>query len=281
MIAARLRTLEEFNIHRRQNALVYNKISELEANLAKTRKETFSVKGFSYPAQKEVEFLVDYMYSNNESINWRERVVCPITNLNNRLRAAVHFMDFELSATPRSKIYIAEQVTPLYNYLKEKYPNIIGSEYLGPDSQTRLINSKGLRHEDATKLSFKDSKLDFYLSFDCFEHIPDFKQAFSEAYRVLRKDGILFWSAPFACTDQENIIRATINAEGAIAHLMPPDYHGDPANASDGILCYQYFGWEIFEQLKEIGFKDAYAFTYWCDSLGYYGGDQFLFFAIK
>jgi len=37
----------------------------------------------------------------------------------------------------------------------------------------------------------------------------------------------------------------------------------------------------MFDQLRSIGFKDAYAITYWSDTLGYYNRDQFLFFAVK
>ena len=62
---------------------------------------------------------------------------------------------------------------------------------------------------------------------------------------------------------------------------MEPEYHGDPLNPKKSILCYTHFGWEMLDQLKKIGFKDAYAITYWSDSLGYYSGDQLLFCAIK
>jgi SAM-dependent methyltransferase len=189
-------------------------------------------------------------------------------------------MDFELSPDENSNIYIAEQVTPMYNYLKAKYKNLTGSEYLGPDVKPGSVDHRGLRHEDATNLSFSDNEFDFYLTFECFEHISDFGKAFSESYRILKKGGMLYWTVPFVADSHKNIIRATVT-NGNINHILPPEYHGDPVNAGGGILCYTHFGWEMFDQLKHAGFKDAYAITYWSNSLGYYDGGQFLFCAIK
>ena len=281
MISARIRSLNEFIEHRNSNAHIYSRIQALEDELCRRHKKEFTVKGFSYPAQSEVNFLVDYLYSDNVHVNWRERVVCPKTNLNNRLRAAVHFIDFELAPKPDSKFYIAEQLTPLYSYLKKKYVHLTGSEYLGPEYEPGSVNKKGIRHEDATRLSFKDEEIDYYLTFECFEHIPDFLKGFRESYRILKKGGMMFWTVPFASNSHENIIRATMAEDGAITHHLEPEYHGDPVNPNKGILCYTHFGWEMFDQLKQIGFTDAYAITYWSDSLGYYGGGQVLFCAVK
>ncbi len=281
MITARLKNLKEFTAHLQSHEHVYRKIQKIEEGLFSADKKEFTVKGYSYPAQAEVKFAVDYLYSDGVHINWRERVTCPITKLNNRLRASVHFIDFELDPGKDSRIYIAEQLTPLYSYLKQKYPNLVGSEFLGADAQPGNVNDNGIRHEDATRLSFKDEEMDYYLSFECFEHIPDFKKAFSEGYRILKKGGMMFWTVPFACLSHENIIRAIVSEDGVTTHHLEPEYHGDPVNPDKGILCYTHFGWEMFGQLNEIGFKDAYAITYWSDSLGYYSAGQFLFCAIK
>lgn len=281
MISARIRNIQEYTRHAESNAHVYRRIWEKEMELCRVNKKSFTVKGFSYPAQAEVNFLVDYLYSDNVHVNWRERVVCPKTQLNNRLRAAVHFIDFELAPKADSVIYIAEQLTPLYTYLGKQFSNLIGSEYLGPEYEPGSVNRKGIRHEDATKLSFGDGELDYYLTFECFEHIPDFMKGFTESYRVLKPGGMMFWTVPFAPNSYENIIRATMTPDGAITHHLEPEYHGDPVNPSKGILCYTHFGWEMFDQMRSIGFRDAYAIMYWSDSLGYYGGGQTLFCAIK
>ena len=282
MITARVRSLKEYQQHLLQNALVYNRIRQIENSLEEknSSKHPFTVRGYSYPIAMAVDFVVDHQYTDKGRINWRERVICPITSLNSRIRACIQFLDFELAIKVGSKVYIAEQLTPLYYYLHTRYPDITGSEFLGPDVQSGFVNENGIRHEDATRLSFKDNELDYYLSFECFEHIPDYLQAFRESFRVLKKGGMLYWTIPFSDETQENIVRATINADGSINHLLEPEYHGDPVKPEGGILCFTNFGWQLLDQLRDIGFSDAWVITYWSDALGYYG-KQFLFCAVK
>jgi SAM-dependent methyltransferase len=280
MITARIKNLEEFNDYRGKNQDIYDKISQIEDSLIPQGKQSFIVKGFSYPAKEIVNFLVDYQYSDGKRVNWRERVVCPITGLNNRLRACIHLIDFELGLRPYHNIYIAEQVTPLYTYLKKYFPKITGSEYLGDAMNPGSVDKKGLRHETATSLSFADGSLDAYLSFECIEHIPDYNKAFSEAARVLKSDGKFLWSVPFANINYDNIIRAFVGEDGKTYHVLEPEYHGNPVSG-EGILCFTHFGWQMLDQVKKEGFREAYALLYWSDLFGYLGGEQILFIAKK
>ena len=103
------------------------------------------VEGYSYPAGKTVSFICDFKCSGNgyPTINWRERVVCPITGLNNRMRAAIHFYDLFSNTHEASDVYIMEQTTLLYKYFKERQPNIIGSEFLGSAVPLGSVNKLG------------------------------------------------------------------------------------------------------------------------------------------
>ncbi len=281
MQVARIRTLEEFTDYRNRNAARLQHIHDKEMKLAAAnRQRVFHLRGFSYPANEMVNFLVDYNYSDGVHINWRERLVCPVTQLNNRLRASIQLIDFELGICPYHDIYLAEQVTPLYAYLKKKFTGLTGSEYLGPDQPPGAVNQQQIRHEDATGLSFSNESVDCYLSFECLEHIPDFKKAYAEAARILRPGGKFMWSVPFVNLQYENIIRAELSPGGEIHHLLEPEYHGDPVGEG-GILCYTHFGWQMLDEIRAAGFKDVYAFLYWSDVFGYMGGEQVLFVAHK
>jgi SAM-dependent methyltransferase len=281
MQVARIRNQSAYNEYKNKNAGLLKTIWQREKNISEAKKNTsFTIRGFSYPAEAMVDFQVDYLYSDGIEVNWRERVVCPVTGLNNRLRGCIHLIDFELGLRSYHDIYIAEQVTPLYIYLKNKFPQLIGSEYLGEDKAPGFVNEQQLRHETATDLSFKNESLDAYLSFECFEHIPDFKKAFAETARVLRPGGKFMWSVPFAELEYENIIRSYIDENGEVRHILEPEYHGDPVSEK-GILCFTHFGWEMLEQVKSQGFKDAYAFLYRSEIFGYLGGEQILFVAEK
>jgi SAM-dependent methyltransferase len=241
----------------------------------------FFVSGYSYTAEKCVDFLCDFKCSGSgyPHINWRERVVCPVTGLNNRMRAAIHVYDLFSNTDETSNVYIMEQTTFLYKYLKEKQQNLIGSEFLGSAVPLGSVNELGIRNEDATSLSFRNNSLDTILSFDVFEHIYDYKKAFTESARVLRKDGCMIFTVPFSLTASENIERAIMNSEGQVEHLMKPEYHGDPVSG-EGILCFRHYGWNMLKDLRDAGFRDAYAVIFNSTAFGYYT-NQVIFYAQK
>ena len=248
------------------------------------KESTFMVRGYCAVCQLPVDFMVDYLYSvevnGNKIPNWRERLICPQCNLNNRNRASINFIKDFIQADSQAKIYIAEQTTSLYKYLIKNYPNTIGSEYLGDSIQFGFSNNDGIRNEDFTNLTFEDNHFDYIFSFDVFEHIPDFEKAFSEAKRVLKPGGKLLVTVPFNRNSEKNITRAIIK-NGQIEHIYPPEFHGDPINNSNGCLCFYHFGWEILEQIKSSGFEDAYVYTFYSREYGYLGGDQIIVVAEK
>ncbi len=88
------------------------------------------------------------------------------------------------------------------------------------------------------------------------------------------------WSVPFIPSSKTNSIRAKL-VDGQIQHIItPPEYHGDPLS-SNGILCFQHFGWEMLDEMRLAGFRDAYAICYQSIPFGYLGCEQFMFFAVK
>ena len=163
MIVSRIKNFEQYQIHKKRSSSIFERIWQQERELTPSNNSPFSIKGISYPAKSIVDFYVDFEYSNGIDVNWRERLICPVTGLNNRLRACIHLADFELGLKEYNNIYITEQVTPFYNYLKANFPNTTGSEFLGTHYQSGIIDQAGIRHEDMTKLSFKDKEFDFYL----------------------------------------------------------------------------------------------------------------------
>jgi len=275
-----MRTLAEYRSHREVMKKIYSDRRAFESGLAPAGKQHFTYSGFSYPAGRSVDFAVDFQYSDGQSINWRERLVCPLTGLSNRLRASIHLADSELGMLTHEAVYITEQVTPLYKFLKNRHPNLTGSEFLGSRLPRGRSDRKGVRNEDLTCLTFPDSSFDVVLSFECLEHIPDFSTGVGEMARVLKPGGRLMWSVPFAAGQEQNLRRASIGADGNIVHHEPPEYHGDP-NSSDGCLCFTHFGWEMLEQVRAAGFAEAYALTYWSDAFAYLGVEQIVFVAFK
>lgn len=275
-----IRSLEEFVTHHKKSQKELLALIEFLLPFDNTDQQNATVHGYSYPAGRCVDFQVDFNLTAKERVTWRESLICPVTGLNNRLRASIHLMDIELAPYAEDKIFISEQVTPLYSFLKDRYPKLVGSEFLGDDAAPGSVNEQGIRHEDLTRLSFEDDSIDYILSFDCLEHFPDFELAFAECYRSLKPGGRLLWSIPFIGKSLKNVIRAKVES-GTIRHILPPEYHGDPVNPA-GCLCFTHFGWEMLDQVRACGFSDAYALVYGSLEYCYLDtGFQIAFAAVK
>lgn len=150
-------------------------------------------------------------------------------------------------------------VTPFYEKLKTEIPNLTGSEYLSPSIDSGSIVN-GILNEDSTNLSFKDNSFDLYISNDVFEHVFDYKKAFSEAARVLKPKGKMIFHVPFNLGLTKTVIRAKKGRKGKIINILEPIYHGNPLS-EEGSLCVQDFGWDLFDILRECGFKKSYALS--------------------
>ena len=185
--------------------------------------------GFSYPAGRMVDFTIDtQLLLSDGSYNLRETVNCPETGFNSRMRAAIQAV--EMHEGPEAAMYVMEQKTPLFRHLLARYPNCVGSEYLGDAVVLGAVDADGLRNEDATRLTFEDARFDCLLSFEVLEHIPDFHAALREARRVLRDGGRFYFTAPFIPTRHEHLIRARVE-DGKIVHILEPEWHGDCVSA--------------------------------------------------
>lgn len=278
-----VRSLEEYQTHASQSGNYAQMRQRFELHLVQ-EKDEFSIPGFCWPCQQSVGFEVDFKYSkpdeNQRIPNWRERLICPRCHLNNRLRAIVHLLERVIDPPSDSTIYATEQVTDFFRFLSTRYPNLIGSEFLGSEVPFGACTATGVRNESVTALTFDTSEIDCLLSFEVLEHVPDYHAAIQEFARVLRPGGSLLLTIPFDCNRYEHLTRATVEFDGTIIHHLPAEYHGDPIN-SEGCLCYKTFGWQLIDQLHEAGFSEAVAALYWSPEFGYLGGEQLSFIARK
>ena len=231
-----------------------------------------SLAGTCYICNKEVDFSVN-VPADGSPVNWRETLTCPDCGLINRWRSCLHVFDAICEPTTDDRIYLTETLSPIYQNLAGRYPMLTSSEYFPDFTFGELVEKHAtlIRNEDITKLTFANASLESILCFDVLEHIPDYHSALKEFYRVLGSGGQVVISVPFSF-QQKTLVRATLDSEGEIRHLVEPCYHGDPLSPH-GVLSYYDFGMELLEELRGAGFQECFLLCYYSQSWGYSNGN--------
>ena len=246
----------------------------------------FRTPGFCCACGTSTRFLTSFMYSTGNAPdgrpmpNWREHMQCEHCGLVNRMRAALNALHTYAPPDPSAQIYITEKLTTTYQWLSERYPKLQGSEYFGPTCKPGSLVD-GIRHEDVMNLSFAEDFFDRVLSFDVLEHVPDPERAFREIFRVLKPGGVFIFSVPFSSESSTDIVRASLEEDGSVTHHLTAEYHGNPVDPEGGALCFRYFGWEMLDNLRSVGFKSVRCLAYWSEEQGYLGREQYLFIMDK
>lgn len=244
----------------------------------------FTINGLCAICQCETQFYCDFLYKNeNNGVitpNWRESLICRSCGLRNRMRGCLHVFLQEFSPSADSKIYITEQLTLAYRWLRGRFGSVTGSEYISQDHQGGTL-IRGVRHEDVERTSFQDQTFDIVLSFDILEHVVNLDAALSEMHRILKPGGRLFVTAPTNLNAAETLTRASVNKEGIIEHYEEPEYHGNPVDPSGGSLCFRHFGWDLLGKLGQMGFVEPEFLLWWSPTHGYLQNPQSAVTAIR
>lgn len=202
--------------------------------------------------------------ARNAQVSLRESLVCDTCRSNARQRALAQIL-FDSIDAARSDVYLTEQASAFYLHLRPHCRRLWGSEFTASWRQRLRLSiwlmRQGtpvwLRREDVTDLSFADRSIDALASLDVLEHVPDYRRALAQYARVLRPGGTLLMTVPFYSGQADNVELARVGGDGAIEHLQPPEFHGDPL--SGGVLCFHHFGWELLAQMRAAGFAHAHA----------------------
>lgn len=247
--------------------------------------DSYLHRGWCAVCRGERDFLVDYGYSWTDTAgkrrrNWRERLECQGCHLNNRMRSAVQLLLGNLTAGEGGRVYLTEQITPLYAALKGRITDLIGSEFLRDGTARGACNAAGIRHEDLTALSFPSGTFRCIGSFDVLEHVPDFRRGLAELLRCLEPAGWLLLSTPIFLHYDRTLVRARLDPHGTVQHLHEPEIHGDPLSG-DGALCFYHFGWSLLDDLRDVGFYDPKVLLFWSRRNAHLGGLQPIILAQK
>lgn len=244
--------------------------------------QTLLVPGYSETADMFTKFRLDLNYSDGKKPNFRERLVCAVTNLNNRQRFVCSFLKKLIGQQGYTSLFTYEQATPVFRYVSHNIDGvkIIGSEYLSPEYKPgQIIN--GIRHEDALNLSFNDESFNVIFSLEVLHRTPDIYKAIRETYRVMKDGGTFLFSTPFNSNITQSRQRAKLTAAG-IEHLEDAKYYQGNHFIDKQSPVFYDLGWDLLDIIKECGFKKVYLLCYYSATYGYLGeGLQSIFVAEK
>ena len=142
---------------------------------------------------------------------------------------------------------------PLARHLRARARSAALSEYFVDVAPGAMRD--GVRCEDVERLSYADASFDLVTHTEVLEHVADDARAFCELRRVLRAGGWMLFTVPLYA--EVTLERARLR-NGAIEHLLPPVYHGDPARGGEPVLAFRDYGNDIVARLRAAGFLQAW-----------------------
>ncbi len=119
-----------------------------------------------------------------------------------------------------------------------------------PLGQT-MAEQPQLSNQDHQRLTFEDGRFDLAVSSHVLEHVPDWRAALGEAFRVLRAGGRYIFSIPGRRLAPVSTERAAV-VNGEIVHRHEARYHNSPEG--DPALVFTDFGRDLVGVMQEIGF---------------------------
>jgi SAM-dependent methyltransferase len=216
--------------------------------------------------------------------NLREEVACSSCGCSTRQRqVTLALVAAMLRRSGPLRIWSAECTGVAHDLLRAHFAGSVheyfGTGYFGQQHVPGELVG-GIRHEDLQHCSFADDSIDFVLTSDVLEHVPDPYRAHREIHRVLRPGGSHIFTVPFhegqAASDQT---RARLREDGSIEHLVAPLFHHDPLSPS-GALVFTIFAAEMLGKLGKLGFL-VESYRLWNPVLGLLGDNGLMFVARK
>ena len=194
--------------------------------------------------------------------NWREQMRCDCEDrLIGRQRALIHFLQASVLAPWTHMLQFGppgDADRRLKSLVEE------ATAVLRLRRSATSANGPSVPLLDAPSASFHAVVSQDYLNF-----VPPLQAAMDEIFRVLVPGGRFVFTIPFYFTapTSEFISKEVL----AFAAETPMEFRG----------AGHKLGWDLLSMLTQTGFRDATAYLYWSEELGYLGSMNFLFKAVK
>ena len=160
----------------------------------------------------------------------------------------------ELPAWDGLRLYLSEAVTPFAELLNAELPRLRCSEYL-PEPDHWLRGQ--VPNRDLRRIGLPPATFHAVICNEVLEHVEELVPSLQGLAEVISLGGYLIATVPFLYGQQEHLVKAIWRGdEQPVEVIGEPDYHGNPVS-NEGSLVYRYPGWQLIEDLRKAGFRDA------------------------
>jgi hypothetical protein len=224
---------------------------EYEMGLA-TREQRFTQGGTCAPCLRPAVFTAaaeggELLRDGRLVPNWRETLHCDCRDpLSNRQRALLHFVQ-------------ATGVLPWARMLLLGVPGAADIRLAALVGQMEVMRPFVNAPEG--------ERFHMAVSQDYLQHVPQLDHVFSGLRERLLDGGRFIFTVPF----HHGAAASELIDLGLFAGQIPSEVRGRSHR----------LGWDVLDMLRQAGFRDAAAYLYWSEELGYLGPMNFIFRAVR
>lgn len=152
------------------------------------------------------------------------------------------------------RLHLHEALTPFALLFRGRYARALCSEYAASAADhARLFPIPAI---DIMASGLPEGQFDAIITQEVLEHVPDLDAALVDMARILKPGGVALGTVPLEPSFDRSRRRAVIE-NGAIRHIEPPEYHGNPTDPAGGSLAFHDIGWDLLPRARAAGFSDA------------------------
>lgn len=132
-----------------------------------------------------------------------------------------------------------------------------------PDHPWGFEFSAKVTNQNLEALTFPDNSFDILITSDVMEHVRLDEKAHQEIRRVLKPGGIYIFTIPHFRDRIETLYKVAVidpSDPSKDQYLTEKDYHGDENTTEGKSLCFRYYGTELNDKLRDLGFTVDYSF---------------------
>jgi SAM-dependent methyltransferase len=174
----------------------------------------------------------------NETGPWlRDQYLCSRCGSIPRNRAIIKVLNDHFPGWRELQIYESSPGSPSSDKIKRECKRYVASQFF-PEIPRGQFKG-GQRSEDLEALTFPDESFDLVITQDVFEHVLRPAKAFAEIARTLKLGGAHVYTVPYF-RGKKTVVRAKPNGDRDITHLMKPDYHCNPIEATGSLVVTEW-----------------------------------------